>query len=242
MHTTFNIRILLQRHQASTSASCLARPTALAGVIPRPRPPTPRLDQVEIGPSNLLPIHHHRDLVASSLNLFDRRPALSRSNSRSASRSRDMAHHRMLSSLTVDMRSPTQGPTSNPAAHGPAAAHSAPSYRTRGTFLTNKRLFAYSPNVAPSGGISTDPVQGNVWLGTEEGAEVWSANTGELIGKVLVDEWDDSSKDPSKKDEKAKKMKGVSKVAFTSHGQALLLGGERLWRFTYGQQGENQVM
>ena len=177
----------------------------------------------------------------ASLNLLDRKP-MSRSNSRSGSRSRDMTHHRLLSSISVDMKSPTRHPTSNPAAHAPVTAFSASSYHTRGTFLANKRLFAYSPNVAPSGGISTDPVQGNVWLGTEEGVEVWSATSGELIGKILVDEWDDPSKDMSKAEEKPKKMKGVSKVAFTSPGQALLFGGERLWRLTYGQHRENHVV
>jgi hypothetical protein len=139
------------------------------------------------------------------------------------------------------MKPSTRGPTSNPAAPAPATAFSTSSHQTRGTFLANKRLFAYSPNAAPSGGISTDPVQGNVWLGTEEGVEVWSASSGELIGKILVDELDDSSKEASKGEEKSKKMNGVSKVAFTTQGRALLLGGERLWRLTYGQHGENHV-
>jgi hypothetical protein len=153
-----------------------------------------------------------------------------------------MTHHQLLSSLSEDLRPPSRGPTSNPATHAPQTAISTSSYQSHGTFLANKRLFAYSPNTAPSGGISTDPVQGNVWLGTEEGVEVWSASSGELIGKILVDEWDDPPKDTSKPDEKPKKMKGVSKVAFTSHGQALLLGGERIWRLTYGQHGENLVV
>jgi hypothetical protein len=177
---------------------------------------------------------------AASISLSNRKP-MSRPNSRSGSRSRDMSHHQLLSSLSADVKAPNQGPTSNPAAAVPQTAFSISSYRSRGTFLANKRLFAYSPNTAPSGGISTDPVQGNIWLGTEEGVEVWSTTSGELIGKILVDEWDDSLKDPSKADEKPNKMKGVSKVAFASPGQALLLGGERIWRLTYGQNVENHA-
>lgn len=175
-----------------------------------------------------------------SATLLNRKP-MSRSNSRSGSRSRDMTHHQFLSSVSMDVKPSSQGPTSNPATHPPQPAFSTSPSRGHGTFLANKRLFAYSPNTAPSGGIATDPVQGNIWLGTEEGVEVWSASSGELIGKILVDEWDDSSKDTSRPDEKQKKMKGVSKVAFTNAGQALLLGGERIWRLTYGQHGENHV-
>jgi hypothetical protein len=169
-------------------------------------------------------------------NVLDRK-AISRSDSRSGSRSQEATHNRLLSSLSVDMRSAGRAPTSNPAAHVPATAFSTSSSHPRGTFLTNKRLFAYSPNTAPSGGISTDPVQGNVWLGTEEGVEVWSASGGELIGKILVDEWEDPPKGISNGGVKSK-MKGVSKVTFTSQGQALLLGGERVWRLTYGRHGE----
>jgi hypothetical protein len=178
---------------------------------------------------------------SASLSLLNRKPT-SRSNSRSGSRSRDMTHHQLLSSLSMDLKSSNQGPTSNPAAHAPQTALPTSSYRSRGTFLANKRLFAYSPNTAPSGGISTDPVQGNIWLGTEEGVEVWSTTSGELVGKILVDEYDEPAKDASRAGEKkTKKMKGVSKVAFTSPGQALLLGGERIWRLTYGQHGDNLV-
>jgi len=177
---------------------------------------------------------------AVPLNVLDRKP-ISRSDSRSGSRSHDMTHGRLLSSLSMDTRPAGRNPTSNPAAHAPATAFSTSSYHPRGTFLTNKRLFAYSPNTAPSGGISTDPVQGNVWLGTEEGVEVWSASTGELIGKILVDEWEDPPKEISNRGAKPK-MKGVSKVTFTSHGQALLLGGERVWRLTYGRHGETHTV
>lgn len=174
----------------------------------------------------------------ASITRLNRKPS-SRSNSRSGSRSQDTAHHQLISALSMDSKSQTRGPTSYPAAPAPQTAFPTSSRNSRGTFLANKRLFAYSPNTAPSGGISTDPVQGNIWLGTEEGVEVWSASTGELIGKILVDEWDEPPKDPSRPDEKSKKMKGVSKVAFTSPGQALLLGGERVWRLTYGKHGES---
>jgi hypothetical protein len=177
---------------------------------------------------------------AASLNVLDRKP-MSRSDSRSGSRSRDMTHNRLLSQSSMNTRPAGRTPTSNPAAHAPATTSSTSSYHPRGTFLTNKRLFAYSPNTAPSGGISTDPVQGNVWLGTEEGVEVWSASTGELIGKILVDEWEDPAKEISNKGAKPK-LKGVSKVTFMSHGQALLLGGERVWRLTYGQHGETHTV
>lgn len=173
-----------------------------------------------------------------SASLSNRKPH-SRSNSRSGSRSRDMTHHQLLSSLSMDLKSPSHRPTNNPAAPNFPTGLSTSSQRKQGTFLANKRLFAYSPNTAPSGGISTDPVHGHVWLGTEEGVEVWSSSTGELIGKILVDEWDEPLKDAPKADEQAKRMKGVSKVAFTTPGQAMLLGGERIWRLTYGQHGED---
>lgn len=106
-----------------------------------------------------------------------------------------------------------------------------------GAFLTNKRLFAYSPSPAPSGGISTDPVQGNVWLGTEEGVEVFSGNTGSLVGKVLASETVEedggsSSATPDRRNE-GRQMRGVSRVAFGGDGEAWLLGGERLWRIGF---------
>ena len=117
----------------------------------------------------------------------------------------------------------------------------------RDAFVNNKRLFAYSTAFALSGGISTDPVHGHLWLGTEDGAEVFSATTGSLIGKVLAPPDDDhfgrsttpspttatagSSSDGRKFERKM--MQGVSKVAFTDPGEAWLLGGERMWRITY---------
>ena len=56
-----------------------------------------------------------------------------------------------------------------------------------------------------------------------------------------MDEWEDSPKEISNGGAKPK-MKGVSKVTFTSHGQALLLGGERVWRLTYGRHGETHTV
>ncbi len=105
-----------------------------------------------------------------------------------------------------------------------------------GAFLTNKRLFAYSPSAAPSGGISTDPVQGNVWLGTEEGVEIFRGHTGSLVGKVLTSETEDESLTTSTMMDRrsdGRQMRGVSRVAFGSDGEAWLLGGERLWRIGY---------
>lgn len=73
-------------------------------------------------------------------------------------------------------------------------------------FLSNKRLFAYSPSTAPSGAISTDPVQGNIWLGTEEGVEVWSGVTGSMMGKVLVPDCEEeegqANNEPGEKEKK----------------------------------------
>ena len=55
-------------------------------------------------------------------------------------------------------------------------------------FLTNKRLFAYTPTYSPAALISTSPGFGHLFLGTEEGVEVFSSFSGDLIGKILVDE------------------------------------------------------
>ena len=106
------------------------------------------------------------------------------------------------------------------------------SNRKRGTSLSNRRLVVYTPNAVPSGAIATDPVHGYLWLGTEEGVEVWSADTSELIGKILVEEWDAQSRTQHRT-----RMRGVSKVVFTGDNEALLLGGERIWRLRMGSQG-----
>ena len=103
-------------------------------------------------------------------------------------------------------------------------------------FLSNKRLVVYTPNAVPSGAITTDPVHGDLWLGTEEGVEVWNAGTGELTGKILVEEWD-ARFTVSGTDDHRSKMQGVSKVVFTSDSEALLLGGQRIWRLRMGLRG-----
>ena len=144
--------------------------------------------------------------------------------SRSGSSNRDMSHHRFLTSMSGSgaPRSPSRGPTSEPA--------STSSYKKTSAFLTNKRLFAYSPNATAAGFITTDPHQGDVWLGTEEGVEVWSATTGELTGKILVDEAQQG--EASRIDSRKSRMQGVSKVVFINDSEALLLGGERIWKLT----------
>jgi len=175
---------------------------------------------------------------------IDGRTSLSRTNSRAEARGSgtDMSHHTQLTNL--GRRSPVRG-GQQPSQQGTGVTGVPIVFRPRaqGTFLRNKRLFAYSPSVAPSGGIACDPTEGNVWLGTEEGVEVWSAAEGELVGKICVEEFEEPAdlrvsvaratagekeKKTSKKEKKA--MRGVSKVSFVRQGEALLLGGERMWR------------
>ena len=110
-----------------------------------------------------------------------------------------------------------------------------------GAFLINKRLFAYSSSKAPSGGISTDPVQGNVWLGTDAGVEIFSGVLGSMVGKILVPEEEEHSSPLDRRRERGDKMTGVSRVAFGGDGEAWLLGGERLWRIGFGGVGGNPV-
>jgi hypothetical protein len=166
-------------------------------------------------------------------------PLVGRSSSRSPSgshtRTHDMSNHKFLASMTNGLRSPSRGPTSEPASMGPsppfATAFPSTNHK-RGTFLSGKRLVVYTPNAVPSGAITTDPVHGDLWLGTEEGVEVWNAGTGELTGRILVEEWDVRRMDDHKP-----KMRGVSKVVFTSDSEALLLGGERIWQLRMGFRG-----
>jgi len=141
--------------------------------------------------------------------------SLFRSHSRSRSRNGTSA------APEPSIRSPTYAPTVHP-----QTAHSSnPS--AAGPFLTGKRLFAYS-HAAGSGGISTDPVYGNVCLGTEEGVEVWSPLTGELIGRILVGDHEDEVVGSEEK--RRRPSKGVSKVCFGDDGETWLFGGERVWR------------
>ena len=163
-------------------------------------------------------------------NLVER--SLSRSRSGSHARNHDVSNHRFLASMSNGLRSPSPGVAIEPALLGPSLSipRSVPSTNRRSsTFLSSKRLVVYTPNAVPSGAITTDPIQGNIWLGTEDGVEVWDAGTGELIGKILVEEWD-----ARRTDEQRPKMRGVSKVVFTSDGEALLLGGERIWKLKLG--------
>ena len=159
----------------------------------------------------------------------------SRSRSSSHTRNLDIANnHKFLTSMGHGIRSPSknQAPTSEPLHSGhvqPPTPLFTGFFRKCGTFLSSKRLVAYSPNAVPSGAITTDPIHGDLWLGTEEGVEVWDAGTGELIGKVLVEDWESRLID----DHRAK-MRGVAKVVFTGESEALLLGGERVWRLRMG--------
>lgn len=52
-----------------------------------------------------------------------------------------------------------------------------------GTFLTNKRVFAFSPKGIPDG-IKVD-TKGNVWAGVGSGVAVWN-DAGDLIGEITV--------------------------------------------------------
>ena len=146
-----------------------------------------------------------------------------------------MSNHKFLHNMTNGLRSNPRGPTSEPTLMEPPSPVDRgfpSSERKRGTFLSSKRLVVYTPNAVPSGTITTDPVHGDLWLGTEEGVEVWNAGTGELTGKVLIEEWD-----ARRADDNSRKMRGVSKVVFTNDGEALLLGGERIWRLKMGLRG-----
>ncbi len=159
----------------------------------------------------------------------------SHSRSGSQTRTHDMSSHKFLTSMTNGLRSSPRGPTSEPAfmERSPLATTFPSRDRKRGTFLSSKRLVVYSPNAVPSGTITTDPVHGDLWLGTEEGVEVWNAGTGELTGKILIEEWDVRRTD----DHRSSKMRGISKVVFISDSEALLLGGERIWRLRMGLRG-----
>ncbi|KAH8763119.1 hypothetical protein F5883DRAFT_559944 [Diaporthe sp. PMI_573] len=56
-------------------------------------------------------------------------------------------------------------------------------YDAPGTFLANKRVFAFAPAGIPDG-IKVDAA-GNVWSGTGSGVAVWS-EAGDLIGQITV--------------------------------------------------------
>jgi hypothetical protein len=164
--------------------------------------------------------------------------SLSRSRSSSQARTHDMSNHRSLALMPNGIRPHSQRATIESGLLTPtlSSARLVPSTNRRSsTFLSSKRLVVYTPNAVTSGAITTDPVQGDLWLGTEYGVEVWNAGTGELTGKILIEEWD-----ARHTDEKRPKMRGVSKVVFTSDGEALLLGGERIWQLKMGLRTDAQ--
>lgn len=85
--------------------------------------------------------------------------------------------------------------------------------------------------------------------------EIFGAGSGSLVGKVLVPEGEERETDGERERERdrrrdgggggggggntrsAKKMEGVSRVAFGNEGEAWLLGGERLWRIGFAGVG-----
>lgn len=73
-------------------------------------------------------------------------------------------------------------PAANPA--GPATIYKFDVvYDAPGTFLANKRVFAFAPEGIPDG-IKVDAA-GNVWSGTGSGVAVWN-EAGDLIGQIAV--------------------------------------------------------
>ncbi|KAJ9615531.1 ATPase [Cladophialophora chaetospira] len=162
------------------------------------------------------------------------RTSSSRSPSGSRLRTQD-SHQRLLASTMNGPRSPLGDPTSAPASMRPppllTSVFPNPTSK-QGTYLANKRLVIYTPSPIISGAISTDPIHGYLWLGTEEGVQVWNADIGELIGKILVEQWNSNGMTSHQS-----KMRGVSKVVFTSDGEALLLGGERIWQLKMDLHG-----
>lgn len=70
----------------------------------------------------------------------------------------------------------------NPA--GPATIHAYDVvYDAPGTFLTNRRVFAFAPAGIPDG-LKVDGA-GNVWSGTGSGVAVWN-EAGDLIGQITI--------------------------------------------------------
>lgn len=78
-----------------------------------------------------------------------------------------------------------------------------------GTFVTNKRVFAYAPSGIPDG-IKVDS-KGNVWSGTGVGVVVWNA-AGTLLGEISI-------------------LGGVSNFGFgADESTVFVLDEELLWR------------
>jgi gluconolactonase len=82
-------------------------------------------------------------------------------------------------------------------------------YNAPGTFLANKRVFAFAPAGIPDG-IKVDS-KGNVWSGTGSGVAVWN-EAGDLIGQITV-------------------QGGASNFGFGETEQTVFVLGEKmLWR------------
>lgn len=80
-----------------------------------------------------------------------------------------------------------------------------------GTFLTNKRVFAFSPKGIPDG-IKVD-ARGNVWSGVGSGVAVWNP-AGDLIGEITI-------------------SGGASNFGFgATESTVFVLGEKLLWRVT----------
>lgn len=86
-------------------------------------------------------------------------------------------------------------------------------YDLPGTFLTNRRIFAFAPRGIPDG-IKVDSA-GNVWSGTGSGVAVWS-EAGDLLGQVTV-------------------QGGAANFGFGATEQTVFVLGEKLlWRVRLG--------
>lgn len=77
----------------------------------------------------------------------------------------------------TDANSGTDNPT------GPATIYAYDVITSPGTFLTNKRAFAFAPEGIPDG-IKVDS-KGNVWSGTGSGVVVWN-EAGTELGQITV--------------------------------------------------------
>ena len=155
---------------------------------------------------------------------------------------------RSYSALSWHIRSPRSQNTLK--AFGDTPTSAAPTDKPVAIACTKRRVFAYTPSSTPSGGIACDPSTGDLWLGTEEGVEVWSP-AGDLIGKVLVAERENHNamtrpiprRNVSQLGGQAGPLRGVSKVAFVGGGgetgrrEVWLLGGENVWRVGLSQGG-----
>lgn len=86
--------------------------------------------------------------------------------------------------------------------------------RSKGVYLTNKRLFAYAPGKFPDG-IKCD-LQGNVYAGCGDGIEVWN-NRGDLLGVIAI---------PG----------GVANFCFGEKGTIYACNETKFWKITLNQE------